>query len=152
MSAGQGVGPWRAGVVVAVGLLSVGTWTERHEAAEPPPAIRKPFAYDSKGRRDPFLPLVRDGRVVSRAGEAPGSATKPVLHGILWDATGTNSMALLDDVEVRIGEVIRGYTVREIRQDAVVLSNGGEPIVLRVAFEEASPERSAGATRGGEEP
>jgi len=68
-----------------------------------------------------------------------------VLYGILWDSAG-NSIALINDTEVKVGDTVKGYRVTEIRQDAVVLTNGGEPVVLQIAFETPP----SGTTTGGE--
>ena len=110
---------------------------------------REPFRYDSKGRRDPFAVLVRDGRLVGVAQNAQVATSRPVLYGILWDPGG-RSIALINDVEARIGDTINGYRVKEIRQDMVVLDNGGEPVVLQIAFE-PSPSPSS-TTKGGDKP
>lgn len=109
-----------------------------------------PFRYDSGGRRDPFVPLVRDGRLVAATAGARVESSTPVLYGILWDAGG-GSIALINDAEVKVGETIGGYRVKEIRQEAVVLDNEGEPLVLQIAFEQP-PKRSSGTTTGGEGP
>jgi len=102
----------------------------------------QPWSYDPKGKRDPFIPLVRDGRIVSVTGDptSPDVST-PLLAGILWDPGG-ESIALINDTEVRIGERIGGYQVAEIRPDAVVLVREGESLVLQITFEEpANPNK-----------
>lgn len=109
------------------------------------------FQYDSKGRRDPFTPLVREGKLVNVTPGTQISVTRPVLYGILWDPGG-QSLALLNDTEVKVGDTIGGYRVQEIRQDAVVLIGGGEPVVLQLAFETPPPKLSPGTTTGGERP
>ncbi len=116
-------------MAVCVGALHVGPLR-----AEP----QKPSgSYDAKGKRDPFVPLVRDGRLVSTSTDAAASA-KPsdiFLAGILWDPGG-RSIALINDAEVTVGETINDYQVLEIRQDAVVLDRGGNPVVLQLMFDE----------------
>jgi hypothetical protein len=77
------------------------------------------------------------------------AASKPVLYGILWDPGG-QSIALINDAEVKVGDAVSGYRVKEIRQDAVVLINGGVPVVLEIAFEAPPSTLSPGATTGGE--
>ena len=119
-------------------------------AADAPPAEKiKPFHYNGKGRRDPFAPLVRDGRVVAVTG-AGYESSKPVLYGVLWDEGG-NSIALINDGEARVGDAVGEFKVLEIRKDSVVLANGGEPIVLEIAFEQA-PKSPSGAATGGRQP
>ena len=119
-------------------------------AAQEPSETRDTFTYDPAGHRDPFVPLVRDGRLVGIVAPSGTQTDKPVLYGILWDPGG-NSIALINEGEVRVGEVINGYKVQEIRQDAVVLSSGSGSVVLKIAFEGPS-KPSPGATTGGEDP
>ena len=124
----------------------------RSEAAEDPAKAGEgmPFRYDSGGRRDPFAPLVRDGRLVAATPGTRVATSTPVLYGILWDAGG-DSIALINDAEVRVGDAVGDYRVKAIRQDAVVLDNEGEPLVLQITFEPL-PKRSSGAATGGEGP
>ena len=130
-------------LVAALAIAGGALWA----AAEPPLERREPFRYDSKGRRDPFAVLVRDGRLVGVAQNTQTETSKPILYGILWDPGG-HSIALINSVEARVGDTINGYQVKDIREDMVVLENGGEPVVLRIAFE-PSP---SGTTTGGEKP
>lgn len=106
-------------------------------AAEPPP---EPQPYDSKGKRDPFVALVREGRFVGAAGTlSSGSSISGLqLAGILWDPGG-NSLALLNDTEVKVGDRVGEYQVMEIRQDAVVIVREGKPVVLRMSSDEQDP-------------
>ena len=103
------------------------------EAAESPKPIG-PFVYDAKGHRDPFIPLVRDGKLIGTQQGKSIEGSRPVLYGILWDPNG-QSMAMINDTEVRAGETVGMYQVLEIRKDAVVLSAGGDPLVLQLEFE-----------------
>ena len=120
-------------------------------ASETPPGKRESFFYDAKGHRDPFVPLVRDGRLVGKPQPVPTvNAAQPVLYGILWDPAG-RSIAMINDTEVRVGDTVAGYRVAEIRQDAVVLSGGGEPLVLSIDFETPSSKSSPRTTMGGEQ-
>jgi hypothetical protein len=117
-------------------------------AADPPGSKAAPFHYDSEGRRDPFMPLIRDGRMIGAGGRgAAGELGQPMLHGVLWDAGG-HSIALIDDLEVKVGDTVAGYEVSEIRQDGVVLRQGERTVVLTIAFEAVAPE----ATMGGKRP
>lgn len=97
---------------------------------------RSSTPYEANGKRDPFVPLVRDGRVISGVGSP--SATHPsdlLLTGIVWDPRG-GSFALIDETEVGVGDTIGGYQVIEIRRDAVVLVRDGKPLMLQMSFEE----------------
>ena len=133
--------------LVAASAMSraVPTW-----AIEPSTKDQESFRYNAHGRRDPFVLLVRDGRLVGGVQNMRGGdGSTLVLHGIVWDAGG-HSIALIDDTEARVGDTIGEYRVQEIRQDAVVLTNGGEPVVLRIAFEAPPSEPPSGTTTGGE--
>ena len=130
-------------LVLGAGLLA---WPAGWAAVEAP-KLEAPFRYNSKSRRDPFVPLVRDGQLVSVTQSTPVETSKPVLHGILWDPSG-QSIALVNDMEARVGDSIGDYQVTGIRHDAVVLSNGGEPLVLEISFE--APPSPSSATTGGE--
>lgn len=96
--------------------------------------------YDSLGLRDPFVPLVKDGRIIG----APEPVTVqvqqrlvPVLYGILWDPGG-NSVALINDGEFQKGDTIGDYQVTGIRKDAVILRSSSEEIVLTINFQSSS--------------
>ena len=129
-------------LVIAAGIVA---------AAEDPSKREEPFHYDPKGRRDPFVALVRDGRLIGgNTSNEPIEPSKPVLYGILWDAGG-ESIALINDGEVKVGDTIGEYRVAEIRQDAVVLTSGAETLVLQLQFEK-SAELSPNTTTGGEGP
>lgn len=107
---------------------------------------QEPFArpsYDAKGQRDPFVPLVRDGRVLANPGG--GGFSNLTLVGILWDPSG-QSIALINDTEAKVGDVLGEYQVQEIRQDGVVLMRGGNPVVLQLSFE-TSPEAVASSDK-----
>jgi hypothetical protein len=114
-----------------------------------PSKQRDAFRYDAKGRRDPFVFLVRDGRPVGIAQTPREYKLTPVLYGILWDPRG-QSIALIDGAELKVGDPIGAYRVREIQEHAVVLTNGGEPVVLTIAFETPPSKLSPTTTMGGE--
>jgi hypothetical protein len=145
---------------LAAGLLLLeGGWAAQARADQPPPAgatsagsssgSQTPFRYDAKGRRDPFLPLVWNGKLITPIGQRLSEGAQPELDGILFDPAG-DSIALVNGQEARVGEVIGGYRVVEIRQDAVVLEGGEGPVVLRIF--EPPPDSSAGPQEGGERP
>jgi hypothetical protein len=143
----------RTQLLVAVGIagcLGVGIGVMAL-AEEQPSAKSEPFRYDSKGLRDPFIPLVRDGRLVGTPTATQLEPSKPVLYGILWDSGG-QCLALINDTEVKVGDMVGEYQVTEIRKDAVVLTAGGESMVLELQFEKPASELSPDATTGGEGP
>jgi hypothetical protein len=120
-----------------LGACCLSSWAE---------APRARPSYDAGGRRDPFSPLVEDGRIIGQSATRSHSGFEPALYGIVWDASG-GSIALINDAEVRVGEEIAGYRVAEIRKDSVVLRNGSEPLVLTISFE---PESASPGPKGGE--
>ncbi len=137
-----------AGVAAAsLGVLSV--WAAEDSKSGPP--LKKPesFSYDAGGHRDPFLPLVVNGRPVGWTVKPGVETSQPVLYGILWDPGG-QSLALINDGEYRAGDTIGTYQVKEIRKDAVVLENGGEPVVLTIVFDAPSSKLSPDTTKGGQ--
>ena len=151
----RGLIPGLAGTVL-VGLLSTtgaeAAVVDPETSASTTKRAAPSFLYDSKGRRDPFVPLVREGRLVAAGPGAQVEPSKPVLYGILWDPGG-HSIALVNDAEVRVGDRIGDYEVREIRLDAVVLNRGGEePLVLRLAFDAPPASSTPDATTGGQNP
>lgn len=113
------------------------------------PASADPGSYDSHGKRDPFIPLVHDGRFVAVTGGMSTAASVSDLHlaGIVWDAAGS-SIALINETEVKVGDQIGEYQVAEIRQDAVVLLKDGKPIMLQLTFDTPTPSQEQ---RGGED-
>ncbi len=134
---------WLCTIVCCTALAMVGV-PPSVGADDPAPQPR----YEARGRRDPFAPLVRDGHFVGMLQASHPSM--PVLSGILWDPRGP-SMALINDVEVKVGDTVGDYQVMEIQQDAVVLRAGGKSVVLRTASEVA-PGRSPRTTTGGAQP
>ena len=131
---------WRAWIMLGVMLLG----TAGHAAEEP---AKHPFRYQAGGRRDPFVPLILNNRVINPNTKTATDASQPVLHGILWDTAG-QSIALIDDVEAKVGDTVGEYQVTAIRRDEVVLEADGKSVVLQIAFET----QPSGATKGGERP
>ncbi len=111
-------------------------------------AQKASFRYDAGGRRDPFVPLILNNRLLGSGTQHSGDPSKPVLRGILWDPHG-QSIALIDDLEAKVGDAVREYRVRSITKDEVVLEGeGGQSVVLQIAFET----QPSGTTMGGEHP
>lgn len=90
------------------------------------------FSYDAQGKCDPFVPLVRNGQLVSCRPQPFRPAL--MLQGIVWDPAG-ESIALIDDREVKVGDNVDDYQVAEIRHDAVVLVHEGAPLTLTISLE-----------------
>jgi hypothetical protein len=118
-------------IVLALAIGAVAASPRLHAELVEPPA--RP-AYEAQGKRDPFVPLVRDGRLIAPKGG--GEFSSLTLVGILWDPGG-QSIALINDMAVKAGDVLGDYQVQEIRQDGVVLMRDGKPVVLQLSFETA---------------
>lgn len=106
-------------------------------------------SYESHGKRDPFVPLVHEGRFVAVTGSglAKDSPVSDLhLAGIVWDPAGS-SLALINEMEVKIGDRLGDYQVVDIRPDAVILLKEGKPVVLQLPFEQSIPSQGE---RGGE--
>ena len=132
-------------------VLAAGPWSAAISAAQAAQQLANeqgPFRYNAGGRRDPFEALVREGRLIGARPEGQFDASEPVLYGILWDAGG-HSIALINNDEFKVGDLVGRFRVAEIRQDAVVLTDGGEPLVLQIAFEVAPMDAAPGTTTGG---
>ena len=116
------------GSVVWLDVCSVGQVVAEEQRSSTP--------YEANGKRDPFVPLLRDGRFVGSAG-SPSTAhpSDLLLTGIVWDSAG-GSFALINETEVAVGDTIGGYQVIEIQRDAVVLVRDGKPLMLQMSFGE----------------
>ena len=143
---------WSKRFLLAASCASLMAGAGQVQAApEENKAAAKPFAYDPAEHRDPFVSLVREGRLVSEVSAVSrAELAKPVLYGILWDAGG-KSIAIINDLEAKTGDTIGGYRVLEIRRDSVVLQNAsGEQMTLTIAFEAAPGASSDPGTGGGQ--
>lgn len=131
--------PYRARDGVTVCLAAALLMGPTLWATESPQGETAAVPYDARGTRDPFVPLVRDGRMISVTGEELPSAeidlSLPVLGGILWDPVG-RSLALLNGREHLVGEMVGSYQVVEIHQDHVVLEHDGHRVTLQITFDE----------------
>ncbi|MCI0561609.1 MAG: pilus assembly protein PilP, partial [Nitrososphaera sp.] len=132
-------------VISMCAMLSIANGAEGDQVA----TASQVFRYDEKGRRDPFVPLVKDGRLIASQSSRSSGET-PVLYGVLWEVGG-RSIALINDVEARVGDMIGEYKVVEIREDAVVLESGGESVVLKISFDKPPSLSPHAAPKGGED-
>lgn len=89
-------------------------------------AVADEIRYDSNGRRDPFLPLVGPGALVSGLGSG-GKGLE--VSGIVFDPKGA-SYALIGGEIYREGESLGGVKVIGILTDRVVFLQEGEEVVI----------------------
>ncbi|MCD4690925.1 general secretion pathway protein GspB [bacterium] len=99
--------------------------------------IRVPKEYAGDDVRDPTEPLVRVA-TTKTSSESKSQPAKPApvrlpdmtLYGIIWDPE--TPMAMIDGVDVRIGDRIKGARVTEIGIDRVVFVYRSERFELTV--------------------
>ncbi|MCP4649421.1 MAG: hypothetical protein GY853_04980 [PVC group bacterium] len=89
------------------------------------------FAYKSKGKRDPFMPLVtKEGRILPGArGETDTGDIH--LEGIIWDENG-KSLAIINGKLVKELDVVYGMEILVIKKKSVILQKEGKTIVVEV--------------------
>ncbi len=106
--------------------LSLSNWLEEQEK------IDKMLVYH-KGRRDPFVPVVR--KKVKKS--LPVKPPKLVLKGIAWDETGP--LALINDLVVKAGDTIQGARIVKIDFDRVTVQYRSKKFVIKlIEWEEES--------------
>ena len=77
--------------------------------------------YDSKSRRDPFIPLITRATRVATAGlEGVQSVDDIMLEGIVWDKGG-ESIAILNGLIVKEGDEIGSVMIETISENNVIL-------------------------------
>ena len=97
-------------------------------------AADEEFVYDSKGKRNPFIPLVTStGKLLKLDSEE--SSTGLLLEGIIYDDRGL-SYAIVNGEVVKIGDIINDYQVIKIEKSKVIFIKEGEPLELELKKEE----------------
>ena len=101
-------------------------------------------AYDSKGKRDPFVPLVTpEGRRIYPPGldeEVISGVAGLVLHGIVYES-GDQSMAIINGQILKKGQQLDGMKVLEITPTSVTMQIEGKPHLLRLESSEKETEK-----------
>lgn len=102
----------------------------------------KPFQYDPKGRRDPFIPLVnRDGLFFEPAVRKENIVSDIItdnvlsLEGIVYE-DGGSSCAIINSEIVQSGDKIGDYQVLEVQRQKVVLGKAEEILELELKKED----------------
>lgn len=93
---------------------------------------QRKFQYDSKGKRDPFIPIderVQESETIELIDEGMTPAEKLKSRGIhvnsiVWDAT--SPVILVGDNLLEVGQSIQGVIIRAIERDFVVFEVDGE--------------------------
>lgn len=92
------------------------------------------FAYDARGKRDPFIPLVTpDGRFIKL--EKKETNLGLLLEGIIYDERGL-SYAIVNGEIVRVSDEVAGYQVLKIEQNKVVFIKSGQTMEIELKEEE----------------
>lgn len=95
----------------------------------------EPFVYDSKGKKDPFVPLVtEEGRYLFRE-NAPTSVGDIALEGIIWDSKG-ESFAIVNDVIMKEGDRIGNIQVLKVEPAKVTFLRGNDEFTIELINEE----------------
>jgi hypothetical protein len=93
-------------------------------------------SYQAGDSRDPMQPLVKERKATPseprQTEEAPVSNELPrmSLHGVIWDSD--SPIAIIDGLDLRVGDTIKGARVVEIGYDSVVLTYKSRRHVLTV--------------------
>jgi len=94
------------------------------------------FVYDSKGKRNPFIPLVTaEGRLLKLDKQDIASLGGLTIEGIIYDKLG-RSFAIVNTEVVGIGDIVGDYQVLKIFENKVVFIKDGEPLEVELTKEE----------------
>jgi hypothetical protein len=92
------------------------------------------FIYDSKAKRDPFIPLVTsDGRLLKL--EQEEGVKGLLLEGIIYDKFGL-SCAIVNGEVVKIGDWAGDYQVLKIEKNKIIFIKDGQMTELELKKEE----------------
>jgi len=98
------------------------------------------FVYESKSKRNPFIPLVSpEGRLLKldKAEDDSASGSRGVsLEGIIYDKHG-RSFAIVNATVVGIGDIVGDYRVLKIQENRVILIKDGQPLEVSLIKREA---------------
>jgi hypothetical protein len=95
------------------------------------------FTYETKGKRNPFIPLVTpEGRLLKLDKKETVLSDGLALEGIICDKFG-RSFAIVNAAVVGIGDAIGDYQVLKIFQDKVIFIKDGEPLEVELTKKEA---------------
>lgn len=94
------------------------------------------FIYNSKGRRNPFIPLVTsDGRLLQL--DKKETSGELSIEGIIYDKSA-RSFAIVNGSVVGIGDKVAGYQVLKIENNKVTFIKDGEITEVKIKKEEKS--------------
>jgi len=90
------------------------------------------FKYDSKGKRDPFMPLISEGGVQISDVYGVSSIKDIRVEGIVWDDRG-GSVAIINGEIVKEGKDIGVLKLLKIEKDGVIFDINGEAVKIDLA-------------------
>ena len=90
------------------------------------------FAYNSKGKRNPFIPLVTpEGRLLKLDKQEDASQQGLAIEGIIYDKFG-RSFAIVNTNVVGIGDMVGDFQVLKIFENKVIFIKNGEPLEIEL--------------------
>jgi len=88
------------------------------------------FVYDSKGRRDPFIPLVTpQGRLLQL--EAKDDTNVLTVEGIIYDKYDL-SYAIVNGEVFKVGDKVGDFLVLKIKKNKVIFIKDGQPLEIEL--------------------
>ena len=91
------------------------------------------FIYDSKGERNPFMPLVTpEGRFIKIRSRSITEGLE--LEGIIYDKISL-SYAIVNGLVVKVGDFVGDYQVLKIEENKVVFIKEGQPFEVELKKE-----------------
>jgi len=94
------------------------------------------FVYNSKGKRNPFIPLVTpEGRLL-KLDKQELSPGRLAIEGIIYDKFG-RSFAIVNTAVVGIGDLVGDYQVLKIQENKVIFIKDGIPLEVELIKEGA---------------
>jgi hypothetical protein len=98
--------------------------------------VQGEFVYESKGKRNPFIPLVTpEGRLLKLDKKETVVSDGLSLEGIIYDKFG-RSFAVVNTAVVGIGDSVGDYQVLKIFADKVIFIKNGEPLEVELTKKE----------------
>lgn len=99
-----------------------------------PLAAEEGFEYETKGKRDPFVPLVSVEGVYMSDAQGVSGITDISLEGIVWDEL-TGSIAIVNGEIMKEGQEIGSVKLLKIQKDGVIFEVEGEAVRVNLRDE-----------------
>ncbi|MDD5097544.1 MAG: hypothetical protein PHU59_03545 [Candidatus Omnitrophica bacterium] len=94
------------------------------------------FVYESKGKRNPFIPLVTpEGRLLKLDKQEATTIDGLAIEGIIYDKFG-RSFAIVNTNVVGIGDTVGDYQILKIQENKVIFIKDGVPLEVELTKEE----------------